>query len=157
MSIGFKLTGRHWGVTPVLLLFLGLLVSLYLLSSATENSALIGPYYSWLLLGNAIGLLLLTGLLGYQLYRLYIEYRQKRAGIRLTLRMVTMFVVLAVVPVSLVYLLSVQFLQQKIEFSPPGLAGRHNGAELYDMASRPDYLFGDITFIRQECGLLCKS
>ena len=115
MAIDFKLTGRYWGVTPVLLLFMGLLVSLYLLSSATENSAIIGPYYSWLLLGNAIGLLLLTGLLGYQLYRLYIEYRQKRAGIRLTLRMVTMFVVLAVVPVSLVYLLSVQFLQRGID------------------------------------------
>lgn len=115
MIINYKLKGRYWGVTPVLLLFLGLLVSLYLLSSATENSAIIGPYYSWLLLGNAIGLILLTGLLGYQLSRLYIEYRQKRAGIRLTLRMVTMFVVLAVVPVSLVYLLSVQFLQRGID------------------------------------------
>ena len=115
MAFSYKLTGKHWGVTPVLLLFSGLLASLYLLSSATENSALIGPYYSWLLLGNAVGLLLLAGLLGYQLYRLYIEYRQKRAGIRLTLRMVTMFVVLAVVPVSLVYLLSVQFLQRGID------------------------------------------
>jgi nitrogen fixation/metabolism regulation signal transduction histidine kinase len=102
-------------VTPVLLLVSGLLVSLYLLSSATENSAVIGPYYSWLLLGNSIGLLLLAGILGYQLYRLYMEYRQRKAGIRLTLRMVTMFVVLAVVPVSLVYILSVQFLQRGID------------------------------------------
>ena len=60
---------KHWGVTPVLLLVSGLLVSLYLLSSATENSAVIGPYYSWLLLGNSIGLLLLAGILGYQLFR----------------------------------------------------------------------------------------
>lgn len=110
-----KLRARHWGVTPVLLLFFGLLVSLYLLSSATENSAIIGPYYSWLLLGNALGLLLLAGIMGYQLYRLFIEYRHRRAGIRLTLRMVTMFVILAVVPVSLVYLLSVQFLQRGID------------------------------------------
>ena len=106
---------RHWGVAPVLLLFFALLASLYLLSSATENSALIGPYYSWLLLGNALGLLLLAAILGYQLYRLLVEYRQRRAGIRLTLRMVTMFVVLAIVPVSLVYLLSVQFLQRGID------------------------------------------
>ena len=106
---------RDMGVTPVLLLFGGLLLSLYLLSSATENSTLIGPYYSWLLLGNATGLLLLTGLVGYQLYRLTVEYRARRAGIRLTLRMITMFVILAVVPVSLVYLLSVQFLQRGID------------------------------------------
>jgi len=106
---------QHWGVTPVLLLFAGLLLSLYFLSSATENSSVIGPYYSWLLLGNAVGLLILAGILGYQLYRLAVEYKQRQAGIRLTLRMVTMFIILAVVPVSLVYLLSVQFLQRGID------------------------------------------
>lgn len=110
-----KIRSRHWGVAPVLILFIGLLASLYLLSSATENSAVIGPYYSWLLLGNVLGLLLLSGILGYQLYRLYVEYRLRKAGIRLTLRMVTMFVVLAIVPVSLVYILSVQFLQKGID------------------------------------------
>ncbi len=115
MTRSHDITRKHWGVTPVLLLVSALLVSLYLLSSATENSAVIGPYYSWLLLGNSIGLLLLAGILGYQLYRLYVEYRQRKAGIRLTLRMVSMFVVLAVVPVSLVYILSVQFLQRGID------------------------------------------
>ncbi len=102
-------------IFPVLVLFAGMLVSLYLLSNATENSASIGPYYSWLLLGNAIGLIVLTTIFGYQLYRLLLEYRQRRAGIRLTLRMVTMFVILAVVPVSLVYVLSIQFLQRGID------------------------------------------
>lgn len=98
-----------------MLVFVGMLVSLYLLSNATENSKTIESYYSWLLLGNAIGLLILTTVFGYQLYCLYIEYRQRRAGIRLTLRMVTMFIILAVVPASLVYLLSVQFLQRGID------------------------------------------
>lgn len=103
------------GVFPVLLLFACLLASLYLLSSATENSEAIGPYYGWLLLGNVLGLIAMAGILAYQLYRLVTEYRQKRAGIRLTLRMIVVFVVLAVVPVSLVYLLSVQFLQRGID------------------------------------------
>jgi PAS domain S-box-containing protein len=107
-------TGRS-GVFSVLLLFAALLASLYLLSDATENSARIGPYYSWLLLGNILGLLTLATILSYQLYRLAIEFRQRRAGIRLTLRMILMFVILAVVPVSLVYLLSVQFLQRGID------------------------------------------
>lgn len=106
---------KRLGVFPLLLLFAGMLVSLYLLSNATENSAAIGPYYSWLLLGNAIGLLILTTVFAYQLYCLLIEYRQRRAGIRLTLRMVVMFIILAVIPVSLVYLLSVQFLQRGID------------------------------------------
>ncbi len=106
---------KKLGVFPLLLLFALMLVSLYLLSNATENSAAIGPYYSWLLLGSAIGLLILTTVFGYQLYCLLAEYRQRRAGIRLTLRMVTMFIILAVVPVSLVYLLSVQFLQRGID------------------------------------------
>ncbi|TNG01815.1 MAG: HAMP domain-containing protein [Gammaproteobacteria bacterium] len=106
---------RRSGVFPVLFLFAALLASLYLLSDATENSARIGPFYSWLLLGNALGLLTLAGILSYQLYQLALEFRQRRAGIRLTLRMTLMFVILAVVPVSLVYLLSVQFLQRGID------------------------------------------
>ncbi len=115
MRIHGKNYFRRMFVFPVLALFAGMLVSLYLLSNATENSASIGPYYSWLLLGNAVGLITLMTILGYQLYRLLLEYRQRRAGIRLTLRMVTMFVILAVVPASLVYVLSIQFLQRGID------------------------------------------
>lgn len=114
-SSGYRITWWRSGVFPVLLLFACLLASLYLLSNATEDSTTIGPYYGWLLLGNALGLTTLTGILGYQLYRLVVEYRQKRAGIRLTLRMILVFVLLAVVPVSLVYLLSVQFLVRGID------------------------------------------
>lgn len=105
---------RYWNVALVLL-FLSLLFSLYLLSSATENSAVIGPYYSWLLLGNTLGLLVLATISGHQLYRLIVEYRQQRTGIHLTLRMITLFVILSVVPVSLVYILSVQFLQRGVD------------------------------------------
>ena len=112
MGIGFW---QRFSPFSVLLLFLMMLVSLYLLNNATENSATIAPYYSWLLLGNAIGLLIFTTLLGYQAYRLFLEYRQHRAGIRLTLRMVTMFIILSIVPVTLVYVLSVQFLQKGID------------------------------------------
>lgn len=115
MRIHSKNHFRRMLVFPVLVLFAGMLVSLYLLSNATENSASIGPYYSWLLLGNAVGLIILMTILGYQLYRLLLEYRQRRAGIRLTLRMVSMFVILAVVPASLVYVLSIQFLQRGID------------------------------------------
>ena len=115
MQIYGKNQSRWMLIFLMLALFAGMLISLYLLSNATENSASIGPYYSWLLVGNAIGLITLATILGHQLYHLFLEYRQRRAGIRLTLRMVVMFVILAVVPASLVYVLSIQFLQRGID------------------------------------------
>ncbi len=103
------------GLLGVLLLFALLLGSLMIMSDATQNSARFGRLYSALLLFNAIGLLVLTAISGYQLYRLIVQYRARTAGARLTLRLVALFVVLSVVPVSVVYYFSVQFLQRGID------------------------------------------
>jgi PAS domain S-box-containing protein len=103
------------GLLGVLLLFALLLGSLMIMSDATQNSARFGRLYSALLLFNAIGLLILTAISGYQLYRLIAQYRARTAGARLTLRLVALFVVLSVVPVSVVYYFSVQFLQRGID------------------------------------------
>ena len=92
-----------------------LLVALYLLSSATENSALTGPFYPGLLLLNALGILFLAALLGAWAWRLAAEYRERAAGARLTARLAGLFLLLSVAPVSVVYLFSVQFLQRGIE------------------------------------------
>lgn len=99
----------------VLALFLMLLASLVVMSDATEDSALFGRLYSWLLLFNAIGLLLLAALIGHQVYRLFTQYRARVAGARLTVKLVAMFVLLAVAPVSVVYYFSLQFLQRGID------------------------------------------
>jgi PAS domain S-box-containing protein len=103
------------GLLAVLLLFGLLLGSLLIMSDATQNSDRFGRLHSVLLLFNAVGLLVLTGISGYQLYRLIAQYRARVAGARLTLRLVALFVVLAVVPVSVVYYFSVQFLQKGID------------------------------------------
>ena len=50
------------GFIPILVLVGLLLVSLYLMSEATKDSARFGELYSGLLLANAIGLLVLAGL-----------------------------------------------------------------------------------------------
>ncbi len=103
------------GLGPVVGLALIMLASLKLMSDATENSATFGELYSWLLLVNVIGLVVLAGLIASNLYRLLTQLRQRVAGARLTARMVVMFVVLAVTPVLLVYYFSIQFLHRGID------------------------------------------
>ncbi|MAT66594.1 MAG: two-component sensor histidine kinase [Gammaproteobacteria bacterium] len=103
------------GLWPMLLLFALLLVSLSFMSDATHNSERFGRMYSWLLLTNAAGLLILLGLIGRNLYWLIRQVRAGAPGARLTSRMVWMFVILAVAPVSVVYYFSLQFLQRGID------------------------------------------
>lgn len=103
------------GIWPMLLLFGMLLVSLSLMSDATHNSERFGQLYSWLLLINALGLIVLLGMIGNNLYWLVAQYRARAPGARLTSRLVLTFVVLAVVPLSVVYYFSLQFLQRGID------------------------------------------
>jgi nitrogen fixation/metabolism regulation signal transduction histidine kinase len=92
-----------------------LLVSLSLMSDATHNSERFGQLYSWLLLINALGLIVLVGMIGTNLYWLVSQYRARAAGAKLTYRLVVTFVILAVVPVAVVYYFSLQFLQRGID------------------------------------------
>ena len=99
-----KRTGS--GIAPVVVLFVLLLASLYMMSSATQNSAEFGRLYSVLLVVNVLELVLLVGLITANLYRLVRQYRAGVVGSRLTARLVVIFVILSVVPVSLVYYFS---------------------------------------------------
>lgn len=62
----------------MLILFGILLVSLSLMSDATHNSERFGQLYSWLLLLNTLGLVVLTGLIGTNLYWLVSQFRRVR-------------------------------------------------------------------------------
>jgi nitrogen fixation/metabolism regulation signal transduction histidine kinase len=103
------------GIWPMLALFLLLLVSLSLMSDATHNSERFGQAYSWLLLINAMGLIVLVGLIGSNLYWLISQYRARAPGAQLTSRLVVTFVILAVLPVGVVYYFSLQYLQRGID------------------------------------------
>lgn len=95
---------------------LGLLLgALYLLSEATGDSDSFGRLYSTLLLITVGGAVVLVGFIAANLYRLVRQLRSKVIGSQLTLRMVTMFVLLAVVPVSVVYYFSLKFLHEGID------------------------------------------
>jgi nitrogen fixation/metabolism regulation signal transduction histidine kinase len=103
------------GLGPVLAFVLLLLVSLVLMSNATQGSAHFGQLYSVLLVVNALGLITLAGLIVWNLVTLLGQVRRGRAGARLTVRMVVIFVILSVTPVLAVYYFSLQFLHRGID------------------------------------------
>jgi nitrogen fixation/metabolism regulation signal transduction histidine kinase len=104
-----------FGVLPMLLLFALLLASLTLMSDATHNSERFGELYSWLLLINAMGLVILGALVIANIIWLISQQRKKAVGAKLTTRLVITFVVLSMVPVSIVYYFSLQFLHRGID------------------------------------------
>ena len=103
------------GNTPIAVVVVLLLTSLYLMSIATHNSLLFGRLYSLLLGINLLATILLVGLIGKSVWHLIQQYRQGKTGSRLTTRLVIMFVILSTTPVSVVYYFSLDFLQRGID------------------------------------------
>ena len=103
------------GVAPIVILGLVLLGSAYLMSNATQDSASFGELYSVLLAINAVALIGLGLVIAWNLYRLLHQARERRPGAKLTVRMVVVFVVLSVTPVTIVYYFSLQFLHRGID------------------------------------------
>ena len=99
----------------VALLSLALLGTLVLMSAAMQNSAKFGALYSVLLLSNTAGLLAFVGLIGINVRRLASQLRRHEPGARLTLRMLLIFVALAVLPVTVLYSFSLDFLKRGID------------------------------------------
>ena len=99
----------------ILALVILLVVSLYAISDATSNSATFGKYYNWLIFFNVIGLISLLALIIYNVFKLIVQYRLKTIGSRLTARMISVFVLLTIIPVSIVYYFSLSFLHRSID------------------------------------------
>lgn len=99
-----------------LILCLGLgAVLLFLLSTASANTALFAEHYPLLLALNGVIALCLLGLVVYQLLVLRKKLAARVFGSKLTLRLVLFFSLMAVLPGALVYGVSVQFLAKSIE------------------------------------------
>ncbi len=103
------------GSAPIVALFVLLLVSLWLMSDATHNSTLFGQLYTLLLGVNLLAIALFIVLIGRSVWHLLLQYRRQVAGSRLTARLVVMFVILSVTPVSAVYLFSLDFIKRGID------------------------------------------
>ena len=99
----------------VAILFGLILLSLQLMSSAQQESSKLNAMSSWLLLINALGSVVLLGLVGANIYSLVRQLKKREAGSKLTTRMVSLFVLLALAPATIVFYFSMQFLHQGID------------------------------------------
>jgi PAS domain S-box-containing protein len=99
----------------IAILFGLILLSLQLMSSATQESSQLSAMYSWLLLANGLGSVVLLGLVGANIFALTKQLKKREAGSMLTTRMVSLFVLLALAPAAIVFYFSMQFLHQGID------------------------------------------
>lgn len=96
------------------LLFLVLIASLYVLGTIALQLDRFGQYYRWLLIGNGLALCFIAVLIINNGWRLTKEFRARIAGSRLTVKLVIVSVLLALIPVTLVYGFSIRFLRANI-------------------------------------------
>jgi PAS domain S-box-containing protein len=106
---------RHLDLVAILILVVLLLAALHMMSGAVQRSDMLNTWFLPLLLFTVVGLALLVLLVGWSLWQLLRDYRRQAAGARLNVRLVVMFVVLSLVPVSVVYVYSLQFLSKGID------------------------------------------
>ena len=92
-----------------------LLLTLLMLSDVTRHPARFGEFYTPLIGLTVVGLVVLSALFVRDLAQLAREVRARRPGARLTVRMVTVFSLVAVTPVVLIYLFSLQFLHRSVD------------------------------------------
>jgi nitrogen fixation/metabolism regulation signal transduction histidine kinase len=90
-------------------------IMLFLLTSASANTALFAGQYRLLLGFTAAAAATLFGLVLWQLRQLWREHRAQTFGSRLKLRLMLMFALMAVGPGVLVYAVSLQFAVKSIE------------------------------------------
>jgi nitrogen fixation/metabolism regulation signal transduction histidine kinase len=90
-------------------------IFLFLLATASANTALFARSYNLLLVLNGTMVAVLMGLVGYQLLRLRKQHKAGVFGSRLAARLVLFFALVAVLPGALLYGVSVQFLGKSIE------------------------------------------
>lgn len=98
--------------TMLMVLLLG---ALHMMSGAVQRSEDLGQWFVPLLLFTVIGLVILVILVGWNLWQLIRDYRKKATGSRLAARFSVYFIVLALVPTSIVYFYSLQFLSRGID------------------------------------------
>jgi nitrogen fixation/metabolism regulation signal transduction histidine kinase len=106
---------KQFRLLPAVLLFFTLLAALLMTSDALQSSARFAHLYSPLLLVNGIGVVLLVALIGINGHHLFYQLRQRRAGAKLTMRLVALFIIMAAAPVLVVYYFSLEFLHQRLD------------------------------------------
>ncbi|MDM8547923.1 ATP-binding protein [Candidatus Venteria ishoeyi] len=110
-----KLIYRHFRALLMVLLFGSLLASLWMLTATLENPERFPHLYTPLLIVSSLGLVGIGILILLNLRGLVQQIRKDRAGARLTLRLVIVFVLLTIIPLVLVYYFSLSFIHQRLD------------------------------------------
>ncbi len=97
------------------LLSVSLLASLVLMSAAIQNSGRFGDLFSLLLITNLLGLAAFTAIIALNVRELLRKLRRRAPGARLTLRMLTIFVMLSVLPICVLFSFSMNFLMRGVD------------------------------------------
>ena len=103
---------RIW---PIIFLFCLLMGSLYMLADATRSETSFEELHYWLFPFNVFLLGLFLLLIIVNVYRLSVQVLRHQPGSRLTLRLLLMFVLLAIVPVGIVYTFSIWLIQEGVD------------------------------------------
>ena len=90
-------------------------IMLFLLASASANTALFAEHYPWLLAINGVAAVALLVLVALQLRRLRRDFKRGVFGSRLKFRLLLMLSLMAVLPGALVYGVSMQFAVKSID------------------------------------------
>ena len=114
-TVGLSIIKRlRSGFTPYALFGIATLVLAYLLSLATQDSSRLNDLF---LIIFGLGMLILIALIvtiARSLYRLYRDFKAKKPGSRLTIRLVSLFALLILVSTTVVYSFSIHFLHRGI-------------------------------------------
>ena len=102
-------------ILPPLSVLVLLFAALYLAGNATSGLSGLADIYVWIFVLTGLALVVLAVAIVHRIVRLVAQVRSGAAGSRLTLRMVLLFVVLAVPPASIVYWFSIDFLGRSID------------------------------------------
>ena len=103
---------RIWPIITFCVLLMG---SLYLLADATRNETSFEELHYWLLPFNVLLLVIFLILIVFNIARLGMQVVRRQPGSRLTLRLLLMFVLLAIVPVGVVYTFSIWLIQEGVD------------------------------------------
>jgi len=96
-------------------LFIALLVSLYLMSDATQVSSQFSDLFSTLIVLNIAGTIFLAGILVNNIGWLWRQSKQQAIGSKITTRIVVLFLAISVIPTGTVFYFSNKLLHHSID------------------------------------------
>src|SRR6056297_3298130 len=99
---------------PLIAVLVVLLSSLYLVSSVEQEATQLGRAAFWVFVTTVLALLILLLVIAGRLLRLIQRVRRGEPGSRLTARLVTLFIALALPPVVVLYLFALEFLSETV-------------------------------------------